>query len=113
MTPEELITERLKELHCGERNAVTSHALESAFRIRGPELRNIINTLRSRGIPICSSAKGYFYAETEEELYRTIQQFQSRIGKMFRAKRGLIKASRERFPNRNQIFLSFEGGDSG
>ena len=33
------ITEHLKEYHTGERNIVSSRELETAFQIRGPDLR--------------------------------------------------------------------------
>lgn len=106
------ITEHLKEYHTGERNIVSSRELETAFQIRGPELRTVINTQRGQGHPICSTDKGYFYAETEEELQRTIRQLQSRIKKIAHAERGLIKARRERFTDSGQITLPLEGGDT-
>lgn len=113
MTPEELITVCLESHHKGEHNAVPSRELESAFQIRGPDLRNIINTLRGNGIPICSSAKGYFFASTKEELERTTRQLRSRIKKIAHAERGLNKAKQVHFPDHAQISLPFEGGDSG
>lgn len=105
------ITEHLKEYHTGERNIVSSRELEIAFQIRGPELRTVINAERGKGFPICSTDKGYFYAETEEELQRTIRQLQSRIKKIAHAERGLIKALRERFTDSGQITFPLAGGD--
>lgn len=110
MTPEDLIAEHLKTYHCGEQSVVTSRELESAFRIRGPDLRRIINRLRGDGIPICSSDSGYYYAATEEELQRTIRQLRSRIRKIAHAERGLTKAL-EQFTDSGQIALPLEGGD--
>lgn len=110
---EDRIAECLEEHHCGERNVVPSRELESAFLVRGPDLRNIINNLRGKGIPICSSSKGYFFAETEEELDRTSRQLLSRIKKIAHAERGLNKAKLVHFPDHAQISLPFEGGDSG
>lgn len=112
MTPKELITMCLEDHHLGERNVVSSRELESLFQIRGPDLRDIINNLRSGGIPICSNRKGYFFAETEEELDGTVRQLRSRIKKIALAERGLIRAKRQRFPNRAQIFLPLDRGDS-
>ena len=105
------ITEHLNKYHTGERNIVSSRELETAFQIRGPELRNVINAQRGQGFPICSTDKGYFYAETEEELQRTIRQLQSRIKKIAHAERGLTKAQAQRFPDSRQIALPLEGGD--
>lgn len=106
------ITEHLKEYHTGERNIVSSRELETAFQIRGPELRNVINAQRVQGFPICSTDRGYFYAETEEELQRTIRQLQSRIKKIAYAERGLIKAWRAQFNDSGQITFPLEGGDT-
>ena len=105
------ITEHLKEYHTGERNIVSSRELETVFQIRGPELRTVINAERGKGFPICSTDKGYFYAETEEELQRTIRQLRSRIKKIAHAERGLTKALREQFFDSGQITFPLEGGD--
>ena len=78
MTTDNLIAKHLKEYHRGELRVVPSRELEAAFQIRGPDLRRTINCLRGDGIPICSSDSGYYYADTEEELRRTIRQLRSR-----------------------------------
>ena len=67
MTADNPIAKHLKEYHCGELRVVPSRELEAAFQIRGPDLRQLINSLRGDGIPICSSDSGYYYADTEEE----------------------------------------------
>ena len=66
------IRDSLKTYHKGAERVVSSRELEAAFQIRGPDLRRLINSLRGDGVPICSSASGYYYAGTEEELRRTI-----------------------------------------
>lgn len=111
MALDETIAKHLEDYHCGEACAVSSRELERAFDIRGPDLRRIINRLRGEGHPICSFDYGYYYAETEEELQRTIRQLQSRIKKIAHAERGLIKALAQRFPDSRQIALPLEGGD--
>ena len=108
---EDLLSDYLYHYHSGERNIISSRELEATFRIRGSELRRMINHLRADGIPICSTDKGYFYAETNEELERTIRQLQSRIKKIARAEHGLVKAL-ERRTNSNQITFPLEGGDT-
>lgn len=112
MTQDELIAEHLKDYHCGERSVVSSRVLEATFHIRGPDLRRAINRLRGDGIPICSSDRGYYYAETEEELEQTIRQLRSRIKKIAHAERGLTRAL-EKFTDSGQISLPLDGGDSG
>jgi len=62
---------------------------------------------------ICSFDAGYYYAETEEELQRTVRQLRSRIRKIAHAERGLTKAL-EAFGDSGQITLDMEeaGGDA-
>ena len=86
MTTDNPIAKHLKEYHCGELRVVPS-------------------------IPICSSDSGYYYADTEEELRRTIRQLRSRIKKIAHAERGLTKAL-EQFTDSGQISLPLEGGDT-
>lgn len=82
----------LKKHHTGKKKAASSHELEAVFHLRGSELRRQINSLRCNGNPICSDKEGYYYAATKEELAATIMQLNSRISKMTKAKKGLIKA---------------------
>ena len=88
----ESIAEHLKRYHLGERNAATSRELETAFDIRGKELRDLVNTLRRSGVPIASSGAGYFYAATEQEVRATIAHMTHRIGGIAAAIRGLTQA---------------------
>ena len=108
------IAEYLKTACTGEQAAVTSRTLEALFHIRGPDLRRAVNRLRGEGVPICSFDSGYYYAETEDELQRTVRQLRSRIRKIARAERGLTKALSELFGTSEQISLDTEitGGDA-
>lgn len=110
MAENDPIAEHLKTYCCGEPNAVTSRELETAFDIRGPDLRRRINQLRGAGVPVCSFDGGYYYAKTEEELARTIRQLRSRIKKIAHAERGLTKAL-SKFTDTGQLSLLAEGGD--
>ena len=65
MTTTNPIAAYLKTYHKGAERVVSSRELEAAFQIRGPDLRRLINSLRGDGVPICSSASGYYYAGTE------------------------------------------------
>ena len=110
MALDEAIAKHLENYHRGESRAVTSRELERVFDIRGPDLRRIINRLRGAGVPICSFDYGYYYAETEQELQRTIRQLRSRIKKIAHAERGLTKAL-EQYTDSGQIAFPLEGGD--
>jgi len=109
MAKDDPIAEYLKAYHRGESSSVTSKELERVFDIRGPDLRRTINRLRGNGIPICSYDYGYYYAETEQELQRTIRQLRSRIKKIAHAERGLTRAL-EQFDT-EQTRLPLAGGD--
>ncbi len=81
--------EYLRRYHLGESGAVTSRELEITFSVRGKEVRDTVNRLRREGIPIASSASGYFYAATEQEVRSTIAHMTHRISGIAAAIRGL------------------------
>lgn len=81
----------LKKNHIGSKNAVLSKQLEAAFSCKGKEIRRCINTLRTRGIPICSSADGYFYSEKPSDIARTVSQLRGRVLKIENAQHGMEK----------------------
>lgn len=76
---EERLAELLERYHSGESNAATSRELECVFSIKGIEVRQMVNRLRRKGIPIASSGSGYFYAATEQEVRATIAHLTRRI----------------------------------
>jgi len=82
----------LQTLHRGRSNAISSKKLEAIFGIKGSELRQIVNELRSEGNPICSGDTGYYYAANETELNRTIAQLSSRANSITNARDGLVAA---------------------
>ena len=87
------VLKRLKDYHTGQENAVSGPELSKSLGISNRELRQRINNLRQSEHPICSGDNGYFYARTNEELRRTIQQLTSRIRNIDEAKQGLIRAN--------------------
>lgn len=109
MLKEQQFAEYLYRYHHGAGNAVTSRALEHAFRISGKELRDIVNALRREGIPIASDQSGYFYAKTETEVRLTIRHMKARISGISAAITGL-RRSLAGFDD-TQIRLPLEGGD--
>ena len=104
------LAEHLRRYHLGEDSAATSRELEAAFSVRGKELRDAVNRLRRRGVPIASSSSGYFYAATEQEVRATIAHMTNRISGIAAAIRGLNK-SLEQFDTA-QIHIRDPGGDS-
>jgi biotin operon repressor len=99
----------LEIFHAGERYAASSRELEIALGVTGATLRKLINALRREGVPIASGENGYYYAETELEVRRTIAHMKHRISGISAAIRGLEK-SLERFDTA-QTRLPLNGGD--
>ena len=104
------IAEYLKRHHRGEKNAVTSRELETAFDVKGKDLRNIINALRRDGVPIASSGSGYFYAATAQEVRHTIAHMTHRISGISAAIRGLTRALDEFDTEQTRLPLDGGGG---
>lgn len=103
----EKVLEYLKLNHTGKEMAVSSRYLEKKYKLSGRKLRNVINSLRCKGKPICSDENGYYYAENQREVIGSIRQLNSRIGNIARAKNGLLKAL-SLFPDsRGQTQLEF------
>ena len=99
----------LEIFHSGEQYAATSRELESAFDVKGAALRKQINALRREGVPIASGDNGYYSAETEQEIRRTIAHMKHRISGISTAIRGLEK-SLEHFDTA-QTRLPLNGGE--
>ena len=76
----------------GRKNATKSAELEQSLHISGNELRRRVNRLRREGVPIGSSADGYFYAVTAGEVYATIRQLRTMANGLEAAISGLESA---------------------
>ena len=83
---------------------------ECIFSIKGIEVRQMVNRLRRKGVPIASSGSGYFYAATEQEVRATIAHLTRRISGIAAAISGLNR-SLEQFDTA-QTRLPLEGGDA-
>ena len=79
----------------GVGNRITASQISRLTNTHGANVRYQVNKLRSEGEPIASDERGYFIAETPEELNHTIAQINSRIHKMIKAREGLKKAQRK------------------
>lgn len=73
----------------GVKNAKKSSQLQEKFGYKGRELREIINSLRCKGVPICSGGQGYWFAGNSYEIKNTVNQMVSRIMAMREAVEGL------------------------
>ncbi len=82
----------LKRNHTGEGKASQSKGLEMRLQMSGRKIRDIVNTLRCDGHPVCSDDGGYYYAANKSEILGSIRQLNSRIEKISEAKNGLINS---------------------
>lgn len=83
----------------GKENRISFEALRGAMGIKDPRrLRGLIEKARQNGEPICNDGNGYYRAEHQEELDRSIKRMGSRISKQIATKKGLEKA-REGLPS--------------
>ena len=87
---EEALYEYLQKYYRGADNPVSSKQLEAVFHVKGTEIRRLVNSLRSKGEPICSDMEGYYYAANQHEINATIAQLSSRINKIAKARDGLV-----------------------
>lgn len=87
------ICQHLKKYHTGGERAVYSHELQRLFSIDGRGLRRKINSLRQDGYPICSDERGYYYADSQEEINGTVCRLNQMVTKVSNARTGLLYAS--------------------
>jgi len=87
----------------GRGNAKKASELEHSMSISANELRRRVNRLRREGVPIGSSADGYYYAVTAGEVYSTIRQLRAMANGLEAAICGLESAL--------NTFCESEGGE--
>ena len=83
------IGDYLRSNHHTRSTTALSKQLEAAFSCKGSEIRKCINSLRTRGIPICSSMEGYYYSENADDISGTINQLRGRVKKIECAQNGM------------------------
>lgn len=91
-----ILCDYLEQSHKGEGAAISSKELERVFRVKGTEIRRLVNVLRCESKPICSNTMGYFYAANRHELQETISQLNSRVKMISKARDGLMKYLEEK-----------------
>lgn len=85
------VAEYLKVNAKGEENAIVAPELIGALGVpTESQLRSIVNDERVSGHPICSSAKGYYYAATTKEAKECYSRLSSRANKILDAANGLL-----------------------
>jgi hypothetical protein len=73
-----------------QENPVKSKQIENKWFLSGTQVRETIHYLRvHKNEPICSDAKGYFYARNKQECQHTIAQLRSRIIKLTQVARAM------------------------
>ena len=82
----------LRDSHSGADNSAPSAKLEGVFGIGNATIRQIINTLRCNGQPVCGDANGYFYAKTHDEINNTVIQLLNKTKMINDAAQGLVIA---------------------
>ena len=80
----------LKQYHTGMDQSITGKELELKLGIRKDTVQKLVRQLREDGVPICSSADGYFYAETRQELTETAARFNKQITTMMKTQKRLL-----------------------
>lgn len=82
----------LKNNHKGKANAIHSQELQRLFSIDGRNLRRKISNLRQDGIPICSDEDGYYYADNQKEINKTVCRLNGMVTGVSNARTGLLFA---------------------
>ena len=104
----------LRNDHKGEEKAIHSAELERLFSLSGRGVRSRISELRREGYPICSSDKGYFYAETQKEINSTVRHLNEFLTGVSNSRTGLMYATVIPPSCREiEIIIRLKGGDDG
>ena len=102
----------MQKEHSGKANAVKSKVIEARFHCKGAEVRRMVNELRCKGVPICSSNQGYYYATSNEEIQETIAHLEGRIKKIRAAQDGIKKLLKRKVKSNEQETRIFTLHDS-
>lgn len=83
----------LKEYHKGKENAIHSKELQRIFATDGRDIRRKVSSLRQDGVPICSDEDGYYYADNQQEINKTVCRLNGMVTGVSNARTGLLFAS--------------------
>lgn len=65
---EQTVKTYLKENYRGKFNAVTSTSIAKQTGLTPRHIRKVVHDMRVKGVPVCSSQRGYYYAANELEV---------------------------------------------
>lgn len=109
---EELAVLEVIREHTAE-NKILDAYIRSQVRVQDPDkkkvgagLRRIINSLRTKGYPICSDTGGYWYAQSKAELIENVEALRGRALKILEAVSGMQRAIERYDENMNEISTS-------
>lgn len=89
---------RIRKHHVGKNNAVKSSRIVKSYnekndlKLTGVKIRKMINWLRSGGLVVCGSEKGYYYPENKTDLQKSIKSLTQRVNQIQRSIKGLETA---------------------
>jgi len=93
-----------------KKNPIFSGSLETEFGLMGTQVRDIIRQLRREGYEICSNEKGYWMAQTSEEVDDIIKNLKSRSLSMLETITSLQRRSYQmKYRENNQEEMFKEG----
>ena len=101
----------LHKYHTGRERAVHSSELQELFSVNARNLRRHINRLRQEGFPICSDETGYYYADSQQEINKTVCRLNGLVTQVSNARTGLLYASVFPVAVNVEIKVSMEGDD--
>lgn len=78
----------LKSNHTGKANPVIARSMRQWGT--GPQIRKLVHQLRVKGVPICSTNRGYFYAKTDVEVETAVKFLTSYMNEISVARQGLL-----------------------
>jgi len=100
----------LHKHHTGRERAVHSSELQELFSLNARTLRRYINWLRQEGFPICSDETGYYYADNQKEINRTVCRLNGLVTQVSNARTGLLYASVFPVAVNVEINVNVDGG---
>lgn len=82
----------IREFHSGSENPVSNKELQRIFRLKEDEVRNCIRKLRVSGEPICYNEYGYFYAQNNDEILKTVLLLKKMINGIEKSEMALLSS---------------------
>lgn len=88
----------IHELLRNEENPLTGNQLATITGMKKREVEMIIQKERREGFPICATSRGYYIAETPEELERFCAKLKRQAIEIFKTRQAMIKLATEEAP---------------